>query len=105
MQVGDYTKFSVPRRSAAAKATITAGTKGSKGADLMARPGLTPQRAAVVLAAVMAATTVATAGQRLSTRPYFPPRGEWQKKDPAAVGLDKAGPQPADPVAGAADNP
>ena len=30
------------------------------------------------------------AGQRSSVRPYFPARGEWQKTDPSAVGLDKA---------------
>ena len=48
------------------------------------------QRAAVLLPVIIVSATVLAAGQRSSTRPYFPPQGEWQKKDPAAVGLDKA---------------
>ena len=55
----------------------------------MTQPGWTAQRTTVLLAVMLAATTAATSGQPPSTRPYFPPAGEWQKKDPAAVGLDK----------------
>jgi hypothetical protein len=59
-------------------------------ADLMIRAGLLGRRAAVILMITIAAATVTTAGQRSSKQPYFPARGEWQKKDPSAVGLDKA---------------
>lgn len=56
----------------------------------MRYPGLTAHRTAALLAAVIAVTTVTAAGQRSSAKPYFPPPGEWQKKDPATLGLDKA---------------
>ena len=39
----------------------------------MRRPGLTAQHAGVLLAAVIAATTVVASGQRSSTGTYFPP--------------------------------
>ena len=71
----------------------------------MTHPTLTARRAAKLLAAVMAATTVDAAWQRSSARPYFPPRGEWQKKDPAAVGLDKARLDEAIAFAVAHENP
>ena len=70
----------------------------------MTRPGWTARRAAV-LAAGMAAMTVALAAQRPSTTPYFPSRGEWEKKDPAAVGLDKARLDDAIAFAVAHENP
>jgi hypothetical protein len=68
-------------------------------------PRLTARHAAVLLAAVMSVTTVIAAGQRASTRPYFPPRGEWQKKDPAAAGLDKVKVEEAIAFARAHENP
>ena len=71
----------------------------------MTHPTLTARRAAMLLAAVMAATTVDAAWQRSSARPYFPPRGEWQKKDPAAVGLDQARLDEAIAFAVAHENP
>ena len=71
----------------------------------MRRPGLTAQHAGVLLAAVIAATTVVASGQRSSTGTYFPPRGEWQKREPAAVGLDKAKLEEAIAFARAHENP
>src|SRR4029078_7086085 len=62
-------------------------------------------RHAAVVAPAIAAMTVAVGGQRPSTTPYFPARGEWQKKDPAAVGLDKARLDEAIAVAIAHENP
>ena len=56
----------------------------------MTYAGSTAHRAAALLAAVIAVTTVTAAGQRSPATPYFPPPGEWQKKDPATLGLDKA---------------
>ena len=70
----------------------------------MTRSRLTARHAAVV-AAVIAAITVSVGGQRPSTTPYFPARGEWQKKDPAAVGLDKARLDDAIAFAVAHENP
>jgi CubicO group peptidase (beta-lactamase class C family) len=70
----------------------------------MTRPGW-PARRAVVLAAVIAAMTVAVTGQRPSTTPYFPAPGEWQTKDPSAVGLDKARLDEAIAFAVAHENP
>jgi CubicO group peptidase (beta-lactamase class C family) len=58
-----------------------------------------------MLAALTAAATIAAAGLRPSTRPYFPPRGEWQQKDPAAVGFDKARLDEAIAFAVAQENP
>jgi CubicO group peptidase (beta-lactamase class C family) len=43
------------------------------------------------LAVALAATAVvAGREQRTPARPYFPPRGEWLRQDPAAVGFDTA---------------
>ena len=74
-------------------------------ADLMIRAGLLGRRAAVILMIMAAAATVTTAGQRSSKQPYFPARGEWQKKDPSAVGLDKAKLHEAIAFAVAHENP
>ena len=74
-------------------------------ADLMIRAGLLGRRAAVILMITAAAATVTTAGQRSSKQPYFPARGEWQKKDPSAVGLDKAKLHDAIAFAVAHENP
>ena len=71
----------------------------------MIRAGLFGRRAAVILMITIAAATVTTAGQRSSERPYFPARGEWQKKDPSAVGLDKAKLHDAIAFAVAHENP
>ncbi|MDP9323525.1 MAG: serine hydrolase, partial [Acidobacteriota bacterium] len=70
----------------------------------MTRSRWTARRAAA-LAAVMAAMTVALAAQPPSTTTYFPSRGDWQKKDPAAVGLDKARLDDAIAFAVAHENP
>jgi CubicO group peptidase (beta-lactamase class C family) len=56
----------------------------------MSRPRLANGGAVALLMIAVAAATVTTAPQRSSVRPYFPARGEWQKKDPSAVGLNKA---------------
>ena len=56
----------------------------------MAQAGLLGRGAAALLIIAVAAATVTTAGQRAAVRPYFPARGEWQKKDPLSVGLNKA---------------
>ena len=76
-----------------------------KRVDLMIRAGLLGRRAAVLLVITIAAATVTTAGQRSSKRSYFPARGEWQKKDPSAVGLDKAKLHDAIAFAVAHENP
>ena len=56
----------------------------------MIRAGLLGRRAAVILMITAAAATVTRLGSDPRRGRTFPPRGEWQKKDPAAVGLDKA---------------
>jgi CubicO group peptidase (beta-lactamase class C family) len=61
--------------------------------------------AAALLIIAVAATTVMTAEQRSSVRPYFPAPGEWQKKDPSAVGLNKAKLDEAIAFAVAHENP
>ena len=71
----------------------------------MIRAGLLGRRAAVLLAITIAAAAVTTAGQSSSKRTYFPARGEWQKKEPAAVGLDKAKLDDAIAYAVAHENP
>ena len=71
----------------------------------MIRAGLLGRRAAVLLAITIAAATVTTAGQSSSRRTYFPARGEWQKKEPSAVGLDKAKLDDAIAYAVAHENP
>src|SRR6476620_759118 len=71
----------------------------------MIRAGFFGRRAAALLIITIAAATVTTAGQRSSKRPYFPARGEWQKKDPSAVGLDKARLDDAIAFAVAHENP
>src|SRR5262249_23925837 len=74
-------------------------------ADFMTQAGLLGRRVAVLLMIAVAAGTVTTAGQRPSGRPYFPGRGEWQKKDPSAVGLNKAKLDDAIAFAVAHENP
>ncbi len=72
----------------------------------MTRAAFLGRRAAVLLIIIaIAAVTVTTAGQRSSPRSYFPARGEWQKKDPSAVGLDKAKLDDAIAFAVAHENP
>ena len=68
-------------------------------------PGVLSRRASVLLISAIAAATVTTVGQQSSVQPYFPARGEWQKKDPSAVGLDKAKLQDAIAFAVAHENP
>lgn len=74
-------------------------------AEFMTRAGLSGRRVAALLIAAVAATTVITAGPQSSVRPYFPARGEWQKKDPSAVGLDKGKLDDAIAFAVAQENP
>jgi CubicO group peptidase (beta-lactamase class C family) len=56
----------------------------------MRRPRPTGLRLAVLLSVGIASMTVPAAWPQSSARPYFPPRGEWQRTDPASAGLDKA---------------
>lgn len=56
----------------------------------MRQPRPTGLRVAVLLSAVIAPMTVLAAWPQSSARPYFPPRGEWRRADPASAGLDKA---------------
>jgi CubicO group peptidase (beta-lactamase class C family) len=76
-----------------------------KRAEFMTSAGLLGRRATVALMVVIAGATLTTAEQRSSNRPYFPARGEWQKKDPSAAGLDKAKLQDAIAFAMAHENP
>lgn len=71
----------------------------------MTRRSWTVPRITVWLAAVMAATTMVAAQQRSPADPYFPPRGEWQTKPPASVGLDQAKLDEAIAFAVAHENP
>ena len=71
----------------------------------MIRAGRLRRRAGVLLIVTIAAATVTAAGQQSPKRPYFPPRGEWQKKDPSAAGLDKAKLDDAIAFAVAHENP
>jgi len=48
-------------------------------------------RRVFTLYVVVAATAAVLAGgSQTATSPYFPVKGPWQHKDPAALGLDKA---------------
>ena len=50
------------------------------------------RRTSLVLCAVVSATTLVLSA-RQATAPasaYFPAKGAWEKRDPAAVGMDKA---------------
>ena len=67
--------------------------------------GVISRRAVVLGMIAIAAATVTTVGQQSATQPYFPARGEWQKKDPSALGLDKAKLQDAIAFAVAHENP
>ena len=71
----------------------------------MIRAGLFGRRAAILLTITIAAATVTKAGQPSAKRPYFPARGKWQKKEPSAVGLDKAKLSDAIAFAMAHENP
>ena len=71
----------------------------------MKRSRLSSPHTAVLLAAAFMAATTVVGGQRSTSRPYFPPSGEWQKKDPSAVGLDKAKVEEAIAFARAHENP
>jgi CubicO group peptidase (beta-lactamase class C family) len=65
-----------------------------------------PQRAAMLFAIAIAASTLTAAAQKSAARaPYFPPPGSWQKNDPAALGLDKAKLDEAIAFAVAHENP
>jgi CubicO group peptidase (beta-lactamase class C family) len=61
--------------------------------------------AALLIIIAIAAATVTTARQQSFTPPYFPARGEWQKKDAAAIGLDQAKLDDAIAFAVAHENP
>lgn len=43
----------------------------------------------LAITCLVAVTLGISAAQPLAVRSYFPPRGEWRKQEPAAVGVDK----------------
>ena len=62
-------------------------------------------RRAGILVALWIATAIAVRAQAPATPGYFPPRGEWRKQEPAALGLDKTKLDEAIAFAVAHENP